>query len=351
MNVIKTSNLNIFDQYAVSSIVHFPSIIYGTAGLKNSSFECEPNATLDNAILLDVKPQFLLNVKNAEIYGDARFILDKDVWIAHENIDWAHRNKNYEFSPSPVSHVSQKLHLSGNTLVLEGTWSTEYYHFMAETLGKIYVAQRFMELSKFDHILVNLSNKKYIAEWLDILGLSEKVIEPKGRIISCDNLYIPSHASPCGWVSNDYIDWLRAKVRFETNNDFMKDIYISRSGKRKISNEVELIPIFDKHGYQVVRLEEHTVIEQASIFSSSKNIIAPHGAGLINLIFAQRGTSLLEFFGGGYVNPCFGCLAVALDMRYFYHVAGQSILDVENLHQDYRVDPIVLDEAIKKMAS
>jgi capsular polysaccharide biosynthesis protein len=63
-------------------------------------------------------------------------------------------------------------------------------------------------------------------------------------------------------------------------------------------------------------LEEMTWSDQIVAFCSAREIVAPHGAGLANLVFCERGTRVVELFNSEYVNPCFWRLAAVRGLDY-----------------------------------
>jgi capsular polysaccharide biosynthesis protein len=78
-------------------------------------------------------------------------------------------------------------------------------------------------------------------------------------------------------------------------------------------------------GFTTLHLEHMHVSEQAKAFNSAEIIVAPHGAGLANLVFCQPGTVVVELFAAAYVNPVFWRLAdVVPGLSYTYIVSGGS---------------------------
>ena len=51
-------------------------------------------------------------------------------------------------------------------------------------------------------------------------------------------------------------------------------------------------------------------------FAHAREVVAPHGAGLANLVFSPAGTRVVEFFHRAYVNPCFARLAELKNLDY-----------------------------------
>ena len=78
-------------------------------------------------------------------------------------------------------------------------------------------------------------------------------------------------------------------------------IFISRdplrNGGRRLSNHDEVVDAFVERGFKIVVPEDHSVAQQAEIFSKARVVAASHGAGLTNIAFCQPGTQIVEFFG------------------------------------------------------
>jgi capsular polysaccharide biosynthesis protein len=68
-------------------------------------------------------------------------------------------------------------------------------------------------------------------------------------------------------------------------------------------------------GFQAFVLEEMSVAAQAALFSSADVVVAPHGAGLTNIIYADD-LQVVELFGN--VRPHYYRLATMLDFEYSY---------------------------------
>jgi len=63
-------------------------------------------------------------------------------------------------------------------------------------------------------------------------------------------------------------------------------------------------------------LEELTWAQQITAFRAAKIIVAPHGAGLANLVFCQSGTKVIELLHRSYVSPLYWQLAALKDVDY-----------------------------------
>ncbi len=101
-------------------------------------------------------------------------------------------------------------------------------------------------------------------------------------------------------------------------SDMPRRVYISRmlAENRRLVNEAELIEALTNIGFSVVTLEALDLAAQIQLFRGADVIVAPHGAGLANLVFARRQTVILEILMDSYVNWCFRHLAAMLGLKY-----------------------------------
>eukprot|EP00039_Didymoeca_costata_P026694 m.16421 g.16421 ORF g.16421 m.16421 type:complete len:782 (+) comp5696_c0_seq2:137-2482(+) len=116
-------------------------------------------------------------------------------------------------------------------------------------------------------------------------------------------------------------------------------LYVSRSGVREVQNQDILIDMLettfgDRFSIHDVSkapgsIPGHSTLQdQLDMFHNVKIIIGPHGAGLINMIYAPDDASIIEFPMKPQCNRCFGFVAMALELDYwvvpevsaFYHL-------------------------------
>jgi capsular polysaccharide biosynthesis protein len=106
-------------------------------------------------------------------------------------------------------------------------------------------------------------------------------------------------------------------------------IYITRGRERNnrtVSNEHEVVAMLGDRGFDVIDPAELSVGEQIRTFAEAEWIVAPHGAGLANIVFCGPGASVVELFAPDYVQGCYWKLAACLEgVGYRYLVgAGKS---------------------------
>ena len=82
-----------------------------------------------------------------------------------------------------------------------------------------------------------------------------------------------------------------------SKKEWPKRILISRKGanRRRIENETEVVNALSNLDFKAVKLETLAFWEQVALFSQAEQVIALHGAGLTNLLYATK-ARVVELF-------------------------------------------------------
>jgi capsular polysaccharide biosynthesis protein len=117
------------------------------------------------------------------------------------------------------------------------------------------------------------------------------------------------------------------------------------------TNEPEVKSLLKDNGFEEIFTEGMSFLEQVRLFASAREIVAPHGAGLSNLVFCQPGTRVLEVFSPNYVNGCFWALANWAQIDYYYILGTGNRppvgRDPHRVEQDITVNLDELKEALR----
>jgi hypothetical protein len=97
-----------------------------------------------------------------------------------------------------------------------------------------------------------------------------------------------------------------------------RKLYISRrdSPNRKLENEEEIEALISSYGFEIVSLTGMSLAEQINLFAGATHVIAPHGAGLTNIVFCKPVTHILEIKLLPYINWCYRRLAGIYGLNY-----------------------------------
>jgi len=169
-----------------------------------------------------------------------------------------------------------------------------YYHLLADLLPHL------INSPKYPVLVPNFMPISY-TNFLRKIGFEIKILPPD--IFLVEKLFLPAIEKK---------DWNKTKVKiiqnfFEKilppkstsvtkNQKNNKKIYVSRelAKKRHLTNEKEFMPILKKFNFRKVVLEKMSIPEQVELFGSISHLIAPHGAGLTNVLFSQTNIKILE---------------------------------------------------------
>ena len=169
-------------------------------------------------------------------------------------------------------------------------------------LVEIYKKQFQSKLS----ILVN-QKSRFVIETLDIFGFSNaNLIVRNGvdAIFKAELLLCPRPIREQRYTPLWALEYIRNKYSIEESINPLKRIYISRnrSKGRRIINEDEFVSYLSKSGFDVLYAEEYSSKQFSKLIEGAGIIISPHGAGLANIVFASKGSSVIELFGAHYTN-------------------------------------------------
>lgn len=243
--------------------------------------------------------------------------------------------------------------LDGTLLLLGiGIIETNYSHAWTELAARAYASK--ISKIKYDHILID-NKTKFIEEILKLLGIpvqkiiysfdydfikAKKIIYPElinnykeyflNGVFVYHRKYLPY------WIKFLYKD-ISNKVSINLKYDFEK-IYISRKNKKErfIVNELELVRNLSELGFKKIYFEDFSVKEQIRIMCGVKQIVAIHGAGLVNINFCNKRTKILEVFPFNYQCAFFYMQANMCDLNYDYYIA-------DPVNKLFRRSPIMED--------
>ena len=109
----------------------------------------------------------------------------------------------------------------------------------------------------------------------------------------------------------------------------MRRIYVTRgasTNNRSVRNESAVLDTLGERGFENVDPGSMSVVDQIRTFAEAAVIVAPHGAALVNLVFASPGARVIELFPTGSLLPDFWRLASGvpgLEYRYLSAPGGR----------------------------
>ena len=251
--------------------------------------------------------------------------------------------------------LRRRRRLAGRFLWITDNWSGGYFHWLADTLPRLFVVK---DLATTVVLLIpsqyhDLEFVRASLRLFDIAGID--YVQPHEVCIS-EQIVLPAHAAPSGDFNDALMQELREFILdsygIDRRSEAHRRIYISRSGaaKRRIANEEEVIGILRDNDFEVVRFEDHPFEQQVRIAAATKYLVSNHGAGLTNMLFMPEGGRVLELRRDGeQERNCFFSLATTARLGYYYQCCPQEHPEDRVHIANVIVDPKVFRENLRLM--
>jgi len=130
------------------------------------------------------------------------------------------------------------------------------------------------------------------------------------------------------YIPGPFVERLRARVLYENAGARTRRLYISRrkATDRHLRNEDALMRRLRPLGFRRVLLEELSPSDQIRLFQETEMVVAPHGAGLANLLFATDAT-VLELQPSSTIAPHYYLLCKRMGHEYQYLTHDAPAID------------------------
>ena len=171
------------------------------------------------------------------------------------------------------------------------------WHIWIDVISKFRLIEKrwSTNFAKYVFILSNPSKyfDKVVKEFFSEL---KYMVMPRHETWQFNHIIVPSLSNHNDGITTPHLaPWLRSmrniiKIIPETK----KKIFISRENakNRNIVNQNELLMALQ--GWKTITLENLSIKEQVKTFAEATHIVAPHGAGLINLLWCDPKTKVYE---------------------------------------------------------
>ncbi len=292
----------------------------------------------------------LVRIAGASVIGDECIVLSDGSYLLeplwHISILSSHPAYNYRL------YQRGSRRLRGSYFLVPLYWFANYYHWNAQVLPRLHGV-----VSSLPHdcrFIIPESAQPWQVRSLIALGINEDNIckKPTRQLWKLEILY---YASPCahsGGHSAASLCWLRSALA--PNVSLLHEpgtheyIYITRGdSKRRILNEEVYLARLESLGFMIIDPSRLSYEDQIKVFSSAKVICAPHGAGLVNMIWARAGCHVFEIFSPATVDRgCFWDLSQNLGHSYTCFLGESVDASDSDGDCDYLVNPDDLVECV-----
>lgn len=290
--------------------------------------------------------------------------IENGYFIVAPGLDGVIVNNDYRIIESPSCFRNRSVDKEGfiknipfkdsldNVFVGFDAAPTNYYHWLLYAISKTIFADNILSSnvqlavpsiqSLFNNRGVSFSSSTY-EQILSISGLKNRVTYLDTGIYPVKNLsycwHTPSRM-PELYLLFAEVYSIFDKIKVPYFPALPTKFYISRGkgNDQRITGEENIIieSVLQKKNIKKVYLEDMDFVTQVALFKQAEFVMAPHGAGLANMVFARIGTPLLELnlqIGQPHLRDCFYLIAAARRHPYSCFNLSKDKLTEEHLLQ------------------
>jgi capsular polysaccharide biosynthesis protein len=189
--------------------------------------------------------------------------------------------------------------VAGRHASLISQWSENYYHWLIDCLPRLATLES-VGLGDLP-LVVPRRLAPFHLESLAMLGIERDRMTPfaeEADHLQPDELVWAASPAPVNFPTPWLVRWLRTMLGrgvVDERETRGRRLLISRIGVRRLANEEQVGGALGDLGFEVLVPDALSLAEQIATFAQASMIVAPHGAGLTNIAFANR-AAVLELF-------------------------------------------------------
>lgn len=261
-------------------------------------------------------PKFLCNTEETQNSLKRIFSFPDHLFSKH-SVEYEH-HKIEKFIVNP----------EGQSIIdIRFKWNHNYFHFLTEGLPSL------LETLKFVNLPIACIQSKFIKdvfEWFDI----RNELYTGGQIKDAYTMRLIE----CGNPSPQKISLLRHQISQKLTFEKKYGVLIKRSESyRSIINHDKLLDFLQKkYSLEWKVFDKLPFKETTELFSKASMIVAPHGAGLTNMLFSPANITIIEIMDKCDPNVCYWHLSEMLCNKHY-------ILSIPTLNGNFLLSQNDLD--------
>jgi hypothetical protein len=244
-------------------------------------------------------------------------------------------------------------------IFLQSTWHSNYFHWLLDNLARLQCLD-FLDGSIAEKVKIVVKDglSDFQVRSLSALGFTniEYIRDCNYRV---EHLLVPNFPLEQQGYDLDQIAWLKNKIikGVDTKNPDLEPICAPKililrkpATGRAFGNQDKVLAALIPLGFTAFYLEDLPFEQQVKLFQQARLIVAAHGAGLTNLIFADRAT-VIEIFADRAL-PCYFHLTKTLGFNYGFSICNPQNTDRESDYksQELKVNISQLLDTIEQLS-
>jgi hypothetical protein len=302
----------IFPKVSPETLIADPGTVFDTAASDNGETYREGE-------------KFIAHIGGGIVGTENCELVTPDRWLIHELLlnDIVLKKKFVRSTQLfwPL-HITQQ---SGHYATIYSSFiRSNYSHFVLDALPRLQYLEGIGVLSDAQ-IVVPATMPRYQSDLLQLMGYNKSrwYLTDDSTYTSFEHLYAASFPQDVYWYPNpDACRELKKRLLGIVSpvGDLPRRIFVSRkeSSFRRILNEDLMSCLTKDFGFVEIVTEKLSVIEQINLFRHAEIVVAPHGAGLTNILYMPEGSVVVELAGSWHRLPTYVNLAGGLGLRYAY---------------------------------
>ncbi|MCT7955216.1 glycosyltransferase family 61 protein [Laspinema palackyanum] len=318
--------------------------------------------TLDYGTLS--RPAYLASVEGGRFCQGVAVITPDNYLLSDASIYMRIDPNKPEKHPIFHQEIPSPTYLDKTVAVLSSAGANTFFHWIVDVLPRYALLRRSPDwFEDIDYFIVNDLAHAFQRDSLNLLNIpQEKIITAADYPhLQAKRLLVPSFVrhQTCN-IGNWVFDFLRQELVPQSildSDDSQKTrrLYISRNkaSSRRLLNEEVIFDRLQPKGFEKVFLEDYSLSEQIELFATANCVVAPHGAGLTNLIFCPKNTKVLEIYSPNYVSVSYWNISNQVGLDYYYLFgSGERPKPFEDPHlrlEDIQVNIPEFEAMLKQM--
>lgn len=275
--------------------------------------------------------------KNSIVFDDKGYcIYDKPCRDIENKFDLKHANTVYiDRNTTKIVFDDNKPQIIDEGIMLITNAPSNYYHINLEVFSKLCLINELQVYRDIpiliDDIVLKIPQFK---KELDMLNKSKRKIiylkkgsyyKVKKLVCLSDLAIIPLNRRVgylCKYgdvaISNVAIKLLNSNLAIK--NDIFRKIFISRKycNNKRLENYERVEQIFMNFGYEIIHPEKMSFKDQLKVFSEAEYIAGASGAGLTNILFANKDAKFICILPKEVETTCYSAIPGILGQEYYF---------------------------------
>lgn len=316
----------------------------------------------DDVRTLRRPPRSVLEVRDGRLVGESAATLTPHGTLDLETSPYFGIRRPTEHPVHLQLRLPEPEHVPGTVLSLASHASgRNYYHSLMDALPRWGLFQELFPGVRPDRVVVGHASR-WDAQLVAMTGLDAfPLVQPTSRLhLRADRLLVPTidnHSTLAPpWVTR----WLRANLPPRDVDDRPRRLYVTRGDRphtRRYVQERALLEQLEPQGFVRFDPGAASVQDQIDHFAAAEVVVAPHGAGLVNLSFAPEGVKVLELFAPRYLNPGYWAITENVPGSTYRYLVAEPVepnrpeRDMNRVQADVDIPVAVVLDALEELLS